>query len=111
MLPTVSAIRPRPSGKIMAAYRWNSSRLQSRVRRSSMRDKPGAPMVGNVGSNCIADILEWIAVTRPVLSAFAVLRLIMRLNRVGCTTSKSADLAPNEIEVPPYFVGVWVRKF
>ena len=67
-------------------------------------------MVGNVGSNCIADILEWIAVTRPVLSAFAVLRLILRLS-VGCTTSKSADLAPNEIEVPPYFVSVWVRKF
>ena len=27
----------------------------------------------------------------------------MRLNRVGCTTSKSAEIAPNEIEVPPYF--------
>jgi len=35
----------------------------------------------------------------------------MRLNRVGCTTSKSAEIAPNEIEVPPYFVSVWVRKF
>jgi hypothetical protein len=35
----------------------------------------------------------------------------MRLNRVGCTASKSADLTPNEIEVPPYFVGVWVREF
>jgi hypothetical protein len=33
------------------------------------------------------------------------------INRVGCTTSKSASLAPNEIEVPLYFVGVWVREF
>ena len=35
----------------------------------------------------------------------------MRLNRVGCTTSKFAGLAPNEIEVALYFVGVWVREF